>query len=100
MLEEFSIRKNSGGPGQFHGGNGVIRRLQFREPMTAAILSSRRLVEPFGLEGGLPGACGENKVIRSDGTETILPSTVEVAMEKGDRLEIQTPGGGGYGSPG
>ncbi|ANV91442.1 hydantoinase B/oxoprolinase family protein [Picosynechococcus sp. PCC 8807] len=100
LLEEFSIRKNSSGPGQFHGGNGVIRRLQFREPMTAAILSSRRLVEPFGLEGGLPGACGKNKVIRSDGIERILPSTVEVAMEKGDRLEIQTPGGGGYGSPG
>ncbi|ANV85019.1 5-oxoprolinase [Picosynechococcus sp. PCC 7003] len=100
LLEEFSIRKNSGGPGQFHGGNGVIRRLQFREPMTAAILSSRRQVQPFGLEGGLPGQRGENKVIRADGTEITLPGTVEVAMEKGDRLEIQTPGGGGYGSPG
>ncbi|MBV5259610.1 5-oxoprolinase [Synechococcus moorigangaii CMS01] len=99
LLEEFSIRKNSGGPGQFHGGNGVIRRLQFREPMTAAILSSRRQVQPFGLEGGLPGQCGENKVIRASGTETILPSTVEVTMEKGDRLEIKTPGGGGYGVP-
>ncbi len=100
LLEEFSIRKKSGGVGKFHGGNGVIRRLQFQEPMTAAILSSRRQVQPFGLEGGLPGQRGENKVIRADGTTEILPGTVEVAMAKGDRLEIQTPGGGGYGSPG
>ncbi|WP_024545266.1 hydantoinase B/oxoprolinase family protein [Picosynechococcus sp. NKBG15041c] len=99
LLEEFSIRRNSGGLGNFRGGNGVVRRLQFREPMIAAILSSRRQVEPFGLRGGLPGQCGENKLIRSDGTETFLFSTVEVAMEKGDRLEIKTPGGGGYGHP-
>ncbi|BAW97658.1 N-methylhydantoinase A [[Synechococcus] sp. NIES-970] len=97
LLEEFSIRRNSGGLGNFRGGNGVVRRLQFRAPMIAAILSSRRQVEPFGLGGGLPGQCGENKVIRSDGSETFLSSTVEVAMEKGDRLEIKTPGGGGYG---
>ncbi|MEB3225533.1 MAG: hydantoinase B/oxoprolinase family protein, partial [Synechococcus sp.] len=98
LLEEFSIRANSGGRGEFTGGNGVVRRLQFREPMAAAILSSRRQVQPFGLEGGTPGQCGKNKVIRADGSETILAGTVEVAMQKGDRLEIRTPGGGGYGA--
>ncbi|WP_139324949.1 hydantoinase B/oxoprolinase family protein [[Limnothrix rosea] IAM M-220] len=99
LLEEFSIRKNSGGKGKFHGGDGVSRRLQFREPMTAAILSSRRKIQSFGLNGGNSAKTGENKLIRADGTESQLDSTVEVEMKSGDRLEIRTPGGGGYGKP-
>ncbi len=98
LLEEFSIRDNSGGTGKFNGGNGVIRRLQFRESMTAAILSSRRKIQSFGLDGGNPAQTGENKLIRADGTESQLDSTVEVQMESGDRLEIRTPGGGGFGN--
>ena len=99
LLEDFSIRKNSGGKGEFSGGNGVNRRLKFLESMTAAVLSSRRRVEPFGLAGGNAGQTGENKLIRADGTAQILPATVEVEMQKGDRLQIKTPGGGGYGKP-
>ncbi|AFY37224.1 5-oxoprolinase (ATP-hydrolysing) [[Leptolyngbya] sp. PCC 7376] len=98
LLEEFSIRKNSGGLGEFKGGNGVIRRVQFLEPMTAAILSSRRQVEPFGLDGGHAGKIGENKLIRADEETENLTPTVERQMEIGDRLEIKTPGGGGYGT--
>ncbi|NJN72221.1 MAG: 5-oxoprolinase, partial [Limnothrix sp. RL_2_0] len=99
LLEDFSIRENSAGKGEFSGGNGVNRRLKFLEPMTAAILSSRRLVEPFGLAGGHAGQTGVNKLIRADGAETVLAATVEVEMETGDRLQISTPGGGGYGTP-
>ena len=99
LLEDFSIRKNSGGKGEFSGGNGVNRRLKFLESMTAAILSSRRRVEPFGLAGGNAGQTGENKLIRADGAAQILPATVEVEMQTGDRLQIKTPGGGGYGAP-
>ncbi|MBD2461494.1 hydantoinase B/oxoprolinase family protein [Oscillatoria sp. FACHB-1407] len=97
LLESFEIRANSGGAGQRHGGNGVIRRLQFREPMTAAILSSHRVVSPFGLNGGEPGAIGRNLVERADGTVEVLSSNAEVHMQPGDRFIIETPGGGGYG---
>ncbi|BAD79905.1 hydantoinase / oxoprolinase [Synechococcus elongatus PCC 6301] len=98
LLEEFSIRRGSGGAGHYAGGDGATRRLQFLEPMTATILSSRRQVAPFGLAGGGAGQTGENRLIRADGSQEILPSTVEVTLSAGDRLEILTPGGGGYGT--
>lgn len=98
LLEVFSIRRGSGGAGHYAGGDGAIRRLRFLEPMTATILSSRRRVAPFGLAGGSAGQTGENRLIRADGSQEILPSTVEVAVSAGDRLEILTPGGGGYGT--
>jgi 5-oxoprolinase (ATP-hydrolysing) len=97
LLESFEIRRNSGGKGHHHGGNGVIRRLQFREPMTAAILSGRRVVPPFGLHGGAAGAVGSNSVERSDGTVEKLGGTAITQMQPGDVFVIETPGGGGYG---
>jgi 5-oxoprolinase (ATP-hydrolysing) len=97
LLETFSIRPNSGGAGTYPGGNGVIRRLRFREPMTAAILSSHRLVAPFGLQGGSPGLTGRNWVERADGRVENLGGKAEVAMQAGDVLVIETPGGGGFG---
>jgi 5-oxoprolinase (ATP-hydrolysing) len=98
LLESFGIRPNSGGKGQHHGGNGVIRRLRFLEPMTAAILSSHRVVPPFGLQGGEAGVVGKNYVERSDGTVEELGSTAIVEMNAGDVFIIEAPGGGGYGS--
>jgi 5-oxoprolinase (ATP-hydrolysing) len=100
LLERFAIRAGSGGKGQFGGGNGVIRRLRFLEPMTAAILSSHRQVPPTGLEGGGDGAVGKNWVERRDGTVEELGATAMVEMEVGDVFVIETPGGGGYGSVG
>ena len=97
LLESFGIRPNSGGNGRHHGGNGVIRRLRFLEPMTAAILSCRRVVAPFGLQGGEAAAVGRNSVERSDGTMEELGSTATVKMQPGDVFVIETPGGGGYG---
>jgi 5-oxoprolinase (ATP-hydrolysing) len=97
LLESFSIRPNSGGKGHHRGGNGVIRRLRFLEPITAAILSSHRVVPPYGLDGGEAGALGRNYVERSDGTVEELGSTAVVEMNDGDVFVIETPGGGGFG---
>jgi 5-oxoprolinase (ATP-hydrolysing) len=106
LLEEFSIRSESGGQGKYRGGNGVTRRIQFREPMTAAILSGHRVVPPFGLAGGKPGKVGRNWVERSNSVHSAklqgqmepLGSCAEIAMNTGDVFGIETPGGGGYGS--
>ena len=97
LLESFAIRPDSGGAGKHDGGNGVIRRIQFREAMTAAILSGHRRVPPFGLQGGKPGAIGRNWVERASGAIESLGSQAEVRMQPGDVFVIETPGGGGYG---
>jgi 5-oxoprolinase (ATP-hydrolysing) len=97
MLRDFRIRTGSGGRGAHTGGDGTIRRLEFREAMTAAILSNRRRVPPFGLNGGAPGATGRNAVERADGTSEDLGSTDRRDLEAGDVIVIATPGGGGFG---
>ena len=97
-LKEFAIRPHSGGAGQYPGGNGMIRQLEFQQAMTAAILSNHRTVPPFGLAGGEPGQVGENTVIRADGSIEPLPGQATVTMAPGDQLRIATPGGGGFGS--
>ena len=96
--DEFSIRSGSGGAGRHRGGDGVVRKLRFLEPMTATLLTSHRVVAPFGLDGGLPGACGRNAVIRADGRIEQLRGNDEASLEAGDVLLIETPGGGGFGS--
>jgi len=98
-VEEFRVRRGSGGAGARRGGDGVVRRLRFLEPFTAAIVSSARRVPPYGLDGGLPGACGRNAVERADGTLEELPGVAQTHAEPGDVLVVETPGGGGYGAP-
>jgi 5-oxoprolinase (ATP-hydrolysing) len=98
LLEEFSIRHGSGGIGSHSGGDGVVRRMQFRRTMTASILSNRRRVAPFGLAGGGDGARGRNLVQRSDGRVQEFGATVTVEMNAGDSFVIETPGGGGFGA--
>ncbi|MFV1998300.1 MAG: hydantoinase B/oxoprolinase family protein [Acidiferrobacterales bacterium] len=97
LLEDFSIRKDSGGRGRQRGGNGITRRIRFREPMTVAILSNRRVVPPRGIEGGEDGKVGHNYIERADGSISELASCDCVEMNTGDAIEVQTPGGGGYG---
>ncbi|WP_204150285.1 hydantoinase B/oxoprolinase family protein [Leptolyngbya sp. CCY15150] len=97
LINEFSIRAHSGGLGRHTGGNGVVRCIQFRQPMTAAILSGHRRIPPFGLHGGEPGQLGHNWVERCDGAIEHLPGNAEVAMNAGDTFVIETPGGGGHG---
>ncbi|MCW8883969.1 MAG: hydantoinase B/oxoprolinase family protein [Motiliproteus sp.] len=97
VLESFSIRQGSGGPGRWQGGNGVVRKVRFLEPMTAAILSSHRDVAPFGVDGGSDGQCGANYWINADGKSTTLPATAQVELQADDLFVIETPGGGGFG---
>jgi 5-oxoprolinase (ATP-hydrolysing) len=97
LLEDFTIRKGSGGHGAHRGGDGTVRRLRFLEPMTAAILSGHRRVPPYGMAGGEPGACGLNRLERANGSDVALQETGQVEAEAGDVFVIETPGGGGYG---
>ena len=98
-LEEFSIRRGSGGAGRHRGGDGVNRRLRFLEPMTAVIVSSRRAVAPFGLDGGADGAPGLQWVERADGTREELAGRAQAELVAGDVFGIATPGAGGFGRP-
>ncbi|MDV3239790.1 MAG: hydantoinase B/oxoprolinase family protein [Gammaproteobacteria bacterium] len=97
LVETFAIRRGSGGAGRHRGGDGLVRRLRFREPMRAAILSGRRTVAPFGLDGGGDGVVGRNRVERADGTVAELHACDEIDVAAGDALVIETPGGGAYG---
>ncbi|MET8700807.1 hydantoinase B/oxoprolinase family protein [Kitasatospora sp. NPDC004723] len=99
LVEEFAVRPGSGGGGRRHGGNGVLRRLRFREAMTISVLSGHRRVPPYGLAGGLPGALGANRVLRHDGTVEEVPGCGSAELAAGDAVEILTPGGGGFGPP-
>ena len=97
QLLEFSIRRGSGGRGRYSGGCGTVRRLQFQESLTVNLLSDRRRIAPFGLAGGQPGAVGVNRLDRADGSQEVLAGTATIAVEAGDILTIETPGGGGFG---
>jgi len=97
LVESFAIRRGSGGAGRHRGGDGVVRRIRFREAMTAAILSGHRRVPPYGMAGGAAGAVGRNSVIRTDGSTVPLGGTGKTDMRPGDVFVIETPGGGGYG---
>ena len=97
LIDRFEVRRGSGGGGQWRGGDGAVRAVRFREPMQAAILSNRRRVAPFGLDGGSDGAAGVNRIERADGAVEILSATASADMRAGDVFVIETPGGGGYG---
>jgi N-methylhydantoinase B len=92
----YEIRKGSGGNGKFRGGEGIVRALQVLADCQVTLLSERRKIPPYGLDGGEPGKTGENLLIR-DGEEFPLPAKGSVDLRPGDVLSIHTPGGGGYG---
>ncbi|MBA4767102.1 MAG: hydantoinase B/oxoprolinase family protein [Porphyrobacter sp.] len=96
-LEEFAIRRGSGGAGRHRGGDGVVRRVTFLEPMRANMLANRRRVAPRGLAGGGDALAGQNWVERADGTREDLGATGSAEMRPSDTFVIQTPGGGGFG---
>jgi 5-oxoprolinase (ATP-hydrolysing) len=100
LVEAFFIRRGSGGGGAHPGGDGVVRRIRFLEPMTASIISSHRKVPTYGMAGGQPGGIGRNAVERRDGTTQELAGGAQVEMNAGDVFVIETPGGGGYGKVG
>jgi len=96
-LEEFRIRRGSGGAGRHRGGDGSERRVRFLKPMTAVLLANHRIVAPFGLAGGKSGATGKNWIERVDGTVEDFGATHSAEMQAGDVFVIQTPSGGGFG---
>ncbi len=96
-LESFRIRRGSGGAGAHRGGDGTVRRMRFDDHMELNILSSHRVVPPYGMAGGQPGEPGVNRVIRADGTIEELPGVAGTKLRPGDVLEVSTPGGGGFG---
>jgi len=98
-LESFGIRRGSGGAGRWPGGDGAVRRLRFLQPVTVTVLSSSRLIAPFGVAGGLAGAVGENWVIWPDGRRERLQGNDERDLPAGAVFEMLTPGGGGWGLP-
>ena len=100
VLEDFHIRRGSGGKGQWRAGDGTLRRIRFLRPMSAAILSGHRAVANPGAMGGEPGELGRNSVRRNDGRIEILPGCAETYVEAGEAIEIVTPTGGGWGKAG
>ena len=99
ILEYFRERPNSGGKGAHHGGCGAARKIRFKESMTASILSNRRSTEPHGLRGGEPGLPGRNVLSKPNGKTQVLGANAKILLQAGDCLEIETPGGGGFGEP-
>ena len=98
-VEQFAIRRGSGGAGRYPGGAGIVRRLRFLDAMTVTTLSSHRVTEPYGLAGGAAGARGRDSVERADGSTEPLSGNAETLVRPGDVFVMETPGGGGYGPP-
>ncbi len=97
VLEDFHIRRGSGGKGKWHAGSGTSRTIRFEETMDCAILSSHRIIPPHGLNGGESGQKGRNTVRRKDGTIEKLKGCDQTILEPGEAITIQTPTGGGFG---
>ncbi len=98
-VERFAIRRGSGGAGRWRGGDGAVRELTFLEPVSLSVLGQHRTVAPYGLEGGLPGAPGRQRVVRAGGDVVELEPIDSCEVEAGDRFVVETPGGGGCGKP-
>ena len=94
----MSIRRGSGGAGQWHGGDGLTRRLRFLEEMTVTTLCSHRTIQPYGLDGGAPGEVGREWIERADGSVTAHAGNDQNQVLPGDVFVMQTPAGGGYGT--
>jgi N-methylhydantoinase B len=99
LVIRTGLRRGSGGAGLHPGGEGIIREIEFLEPVQVSLIGERRRNRPWGLQGGSPGSCGEDWLMRGDGAPERLPGKVTFGAEPGDRLRVLTPGGGGWGTP-
>jgi N-methylhydantoinase B/oxoprolinase/acetone carboxylase alpha subunit len=100
LVEQYSIRENSGGKGRFRGGDGLVRAIRFLEEATVSLVTERRVSAPWGLAGGQPGATGRNLLRKANsGTVVGLADKAVISVNRGDVLIVETPGGGGYGTP-
>jgi len=96
-IRRYALRQDSGGPGQYPGGEGILREYEMLTETSITLLSERRSSHPYGANGGEPGACGRNEVIHADGTVETVSAKTRLELMRGDRLRIETPGGGGFG---
>ncbi len=99
-VRQYRICQGSGGKGKHKGGDGSVREIEVLTPARMSLLSDRRKRAPYGLQGGAPGALGRAFIIRNDGSKEELPSKVSRDLRAGDRVQIETPAGGGFGKPG
>jgi 5-oxoprolinase (ATP-hydrolysing) len=98
-VERFALRPGSGGAGRWRGGDGAVRELRFLEPVSLSVLTQHRRERPYGMQGGEPGRPGRQRVVRASGEVVDLASIDGADLETGDRLVLETPGGGGWGDP-
>ena len=98
-LERFAVRRGSGGRGAFSGGDGAVRELTFLEPVSLSLISQHRSSGPYGVAGGAAGAPGRQSLVRADGSVEELGGSASAELAAGDRLVLETPGGGGWGKP-
>jgi len=96
-IRQYRLRSGSGGAGTYPGGEGLVREYEALTRTTVTVLSDRRELAPYGLQGGAAGGPGRNTLVRADGSEHRLAGKVTLVLEAGERLRIETPGGGGYG---
>lgn len=98
-VTRYSLRKASGGAGKFHGGDGIVREVELLSDAEVTLLADRRSRGPYGLQGGKDGAAGRTEIIHNDGARDQLPGKCSVRLKKGERVRIESPGGGGWGMP-
>jgi N-methylhydantoinase B len=98
-IAEYSVRAASGGAGLHPGGDGLRRTYEFLEAAEVTLMTERRQQAPWGLEGGGPGARGRNELIKAGGERVVLPAKASFGVQAGDRVVVETPGGGGWGTP-
>jgi N-methylhydantoinase B len=97
-VRRYLIRRRSGGAGRHRGGDGVIREIELLAPARVSLLSDRRKIAPYGLQGGGEGKKGRTELIGADGRKRKLPGKFSISAKRGDRIVIETPGGGGFGA--
>ena len=93
----YGYRKDSGGAGEFRGGDGLVREIELLTDAQLTLLCDRRKTQPYGLAGGEPGKSGSARLTDEAGNVEMLPSKCSVQVKKGSRIRIETPGGGGWG---
>jgi N-methylhydantoinase B/oxoprolinase/acetone carboxylase alpha subunit len=96
-IRQYALRHGSGGAGAAPGGDGLVREYEVLAETSVTLLTDRRVGAPYGAQGGKPGRSGRNVRIRQSGEEEELPGKVQITLQPGDRLRVETPGGGGYG---
>jgi N-methylhydantoinase B len=97
-ITHYGLRADSGGEGEHPGGDGIVREIEVLTDATVTVLSDRRRLRPYGLAGGGDGQAGQTSVARHDGSVEMLPAKASVRLQRGERVRVESPGGGGWGS--